>query len=60
MYGVIDDVASFAATFDEYPPRQIPPSFNPANILEAKLRRIKAERALKEILPLPAGAEAQK
>jgi arylsulfatase len=58
MYGVMDDVFKFAATFDEYPPRSVPPSFNPANILEAKLRRIKAERALKALLPLPAGSTA--
>ena len=31
MYGVMDDVFKFAATFKEYPPRSIPPSFNPAN-----------------------------
>ena len=37
MYGVMDEVFQFATTFKEYPPRSFPPSFNPANIMEAKL-----------------------
>src|SRR5262249_45182571 len=34
MYGVINDVFQFAATFKEFPPRSSPPSFNPANVME--------------------------
>ena len=42
----------FAATFDEFPPRSFPPSFNPANVLEEKMRMIRAERALREAFPM--------
>jgi arylsulfatase len=44
IYGVMDDVFKFAATFKEYPPRSIPPSFNPTTILEDVLDEIKEER----------------
>lgn len=44
IYGVMDDVFKFAATFKEYPPRSIPPSFNPTTILEGVLDEIKEER----------------
>ena len=44
IYGVMDDVFKFAATFKEYPPRSIPPSFNPTTILEGVLDDIKDER----------------
>ncbi len=44
MYGVMDDVFKFAATFKDYPPRSVPPSFNPANIMEDTLRGIKAKK----------------
>ncbi len=53
MYGVMDEVFKFAATFDEYPPRSFPPSFNPANLMEEKLREIKAARKLRAVFPLP-------
>jgi arylsulfatase len=59
MYGVMDEVFQFAATFDEFPPRSFPPSFNPANIFAEKMRLIRAERALREafpMLPAPAGS----
>ena len=36
MYGVMDEVFQFAATFDEFPPRSFPPSFNPANVMETQ------------------------
>jgi hypothetical protein len=29
-YGMMDEVFSFIATFDAFPPRAFPPSFNPA------------------------------
>lgn len=44
MYGAIDDVMKFAATFKEFPPRSFPPSFVPANILEQELDAIKDAR----------------
>ncbi len=41
VYGMMDDVFKFAATFKEYPPRSFPPSFNPATILEETLDDIR-------------------
>jgi arylsulfatase len=52
MYGVMDDVFKFAETFDEFPPRSFPPSFNPANIMEHKLRIIRAEQELRKAFPI--------
>jgi arylsulfatase len=60
MYGVMDEVFKFATTFKQYPPRSIPPSFNPATILEQTLRDIKVERKLKELHPLPTPVEGAK
>jgi arylsulfatase len=51
-YGMMDDVFKFVATFKDFPPRSIPPSFNPANVLEETLRGIKAEKKLKEAFPM--------
>ena len=51
-YGMMDEVFQFAATFDEFPPRSFPPSFNPANVLEGKMRAIRAERALRQAFPM--------
>ena len=48
MYGVMDEVFQFVATFKEFPPRSFPPSFNPANILEETLDDIKTKKMLKE------------
>jgi len=56
IYGAMDDVFKFAATFKEYPPRSFPPSFVPTTIMEEVLREIKLERKLHEkfpMLPLP-------
>jgi arylsulfatase A-like enzyme len=52
MYGVMDEVFKFAATFKEYPPRSSPPSFNPANILDETLRGIKAKQKLESAFPM--------
>ena len=52
MYGVMDEVFKFAETFKEFPPRSFPPSFNPANIMEATIDGIKQRRALRESLDL--------
>ena len=48
MYGVMDEVFKFVATFKEFPPRSFPPSFNPANIMEQTLDDIKTKKMLKE------------
>ncbi len=60
MYGAVAQVAEFVATFDEFPPRSFPPSFNASTLMADKLRLIRAERALREafpMLPAPAGGE---
>jgi arylsulfatase A-like enzyme len=41
VYGVMDEVFKFAATFKEFPPRSIPPSFNPATVLEETINDIR-------------------
>jgi arylsulfatase A-like enzyme len=41
VYGAMDDVFKFAATFKEFPPRSIPPSFNPATIMEETINDIR-------------------
>ena len=60
MYGVMDEVFQFVATFKEFPPRSFPPSFNPANIMESTLEGIKRRQAAEEELrprPHPRRAE---
>lgn len=52
MYGVMNEVFEFAATFKEYPPRSSPPSFNPATILEGTLREIKAKQKIEKAFPM--------
>ncbi len=52
MYGVMDDVMKFAMTFKDFPPRSYPPSFNPANIMEDTLRRLKAKQAIENAFPM--------
>ena len=52
MYSVIADVMNFADTFKEYPPRSIPPSFNPANIMEETIREIRAKQKLERAFPM--------
>jgi arylsulfatase len=47
LYGIMDDVFQFADTFKEFPPRSIPPSFNPANIMEQTLDEIRTKEMLK-------------
>jgi hypothetical protein len=52
MYGVMDDVFQFVATFKDFPPRSFPPSFNPANIMESTTDTLKQKKALTEGLDL--------
>jgi hypothetical protein len=52
MYGVMDDVFQFVATFKDFPPRSFPPSFNPANIMESTTDTMKQKKALTEGLDL--------
>jgi arylsulfatase len=48
MYGVMDDIFQFVLTFNEFPPRSFPPSFNPANIMEQTLDDFKTKEMLKK------------
>jgi arylsulfatase A-like enzyme len=48
VYGMTNEVAMFAATFKEFPPRSFPPSFNPTTIMNHALEEIKRERTEKE------------
>lgn len=59
VYGAMDEVFKFAASFKEYPPRSFPPSFNPATVLDQTLREIKVEKKLREAFPLPAGGDGK-
>ena len=52
VYGAMDDVFQFVATFKDFPPRSFPPSFNPANILESTMDNIKGKKALTEGLDM--------
>jgi arylsulfatase len=47
MYGVMDDVFQFANSFKEFPPRSIPPSFNPANVMAETIEQIRMKEMLK-------------
>ncbi len=63
VYGVMDEVFKFVATFKEFPPRSFPPRFNPANLMEQKLREIKAGKKLRQAFPMlnrPAGEPGPK
>ena len=40
----MDEVFKFAATFKEFPPRSIPPSFSPTTIMEETLSDLKSAR----------------
>ncbi|HEY5313665.1 MAG TPA: hypothetical protein VIK18_14150 [Pirellulales bacterium] len=44
VYGMMDEVFRFAATFKEFPPRSFPPSFNPANVMDETIRDLKDAR----------------
>jgi hypothetical protein len=52
VYGIMEEVFQFAATFKDFPPRSFPPSFNPANILEEEMDDIKRKEAFKKSLDL--------
>ena len=52
FYGIIEDVFEFSATFDEFPPRSFPPTFNPADMFSEKMRLIRAERTLRKAFPM--------
>ena len=52
VYGMMDVVFQFVATFKDFPPRSFPPSFNPANVMESTLENIKRREEFKKNLDL--------
>ena len=44
IYGVMDEVFAFVATFKEFPPRSFPPSFVPTTIMEETISDLKDAR----------------
>ncbi|HEV8505066.1 MAG TPA: sulfatase-like hydrolase/transferase, partial [Chitinophagaceae bacterium] len=52
MYMGMEHVSAFAESFKDFPPRAFPPSFNPANIIEAELKIIKAKGILQHNFPM--------
>jgi hypothetical protein len=44
VYGAMDEVFQFTATFKEFPPRLFPPSFVPTTIIEQTMDDIKDAR----------------
>lgn len=51
VYEGMGEVLTFLETFDEFPPRSTPPSFNPANMLQEKLRDIRAKQKIERAFP---------
>jgi len=49
-YGVIADVGEFTATFKQFPPRSIPPSFSPTTIMEDMMGEIKMDKEINRVL----------
>lgn len=54
MYGVMQDIFDFAMTYKQFPPRSIPPSFNPATIMDETMQDIRAGNKLRKAFPLAA------
>ena len=46
VYGVMDEVFKFVATFKEFPPRSFPPSFDPATVMEQTIDELKNRGAI--------------
>jgi arylsulfatase len=60
IYGIMDDVFKFAASFKDFPPRSFPPSFNPANVMEQVKTGLKAKAALEKNFPMLKGGQQEK
>jgi arylsulfatase A-like enzyme len=52
VYQALEGVNDFIASFKDYPPRTIPFSFNPANMLEDELRGIQAKQKIERAFPM--------
>ena len=51
-YGMLQVVDQFVRSFEDFPPRSFPPSFNPANLVDQKMKEIRAGRALRKAFPM--------
>jgi arylsulfatase A-like enzyme len=52
VYQGMEGVQDFLVSFKEFPPRSVPPSFNPANMLEDTLHEIGAKQKLERAFPM--------
>jgi arylsulfatase A-like enzyme len=52
VYQGMEGVQDFLVTFKEFPPRSVPPSFNPANMMEETLREIRAKQKIERAFPM--------
>jgi hypothetical protein len=52
VYQSMGAVGEFVGTFKEFPPRSVPPSFNPSNILDETLRELKAKQKIENAFPM--------
>ena len=52
VYAGMSGVMGFLESFKEYPPRSVPQSFNPANMLESSLRELKAREKIERAFPI--------
>ena len=59
IYGVMDEVFRFAATFKDFPPRSFPPSFNPTTVLEETLDDIRDNRRKTQSETTPDGRSSR-
>ncbi|MCI0363066.1 MAG: arylsulfatase [Phycisphaerales bacterium] len=60
VYQGMEGVMTFVESFKEYPPRSVPPSFNPANIMEDTLRDIEAKQKIERAFPMLAPPQGEK
>ncbi|HZS19080.1 MAG TPA: arylsulfatase [Candidatus Udaeobacter sp.] len=51
VYQGMEGVTKFVESFKDFPPRSVPPSFNPATMMEETLRDIKAKQKLERAFP---------
>jgi arylsulfatase len=52
VYEGMGAVSIFLETFKEFPPRSVPQSFNPANMLEELLKEIRAKQKIERAFPM--------
>ena len=50
IYGAMDDVVQFVATFKEFPPRSFPPSFVPTTIMDELISNMKEKGVISRAL----------